>query len=663
MTSINLARKNIKKSYKDFTIYFLTLTIGVAIFYIFNSLESQNVMLEFNQAVLEMYSNAKPILDAISIFVSLILGFLIIYATNFLIKRRKQEFGIYLTLGMDKSKLSKILVFETFIVGLVSLALGITIGIILSHGMSLITANMFSVKLDEFKFVFSLNATIKTILYFSIIFVVVMIFNTFAVSKLKLIDLLNAHKQNEQLKNKNVILNVILFIISLIILAVSYYLVIEHNTDQMIIKISIVGGIIGTFLFFYSISGFILYIIRANKKRYYRGLNAFISRQFGSRINKTIVSTSIICLLLFSTIGILSTSASLSDVLNEDEDVVSPYDVSLLMYTFDEAEPGERADVLIENLDKHNVLSNFKEYMLFNLYETEINVFELIKIGDNTYPINLQVIKLSDYNKSLDILGMSLLELSDSEFYLTVNATVAQEGWSKFLAEDGTISLNGKEFTSKSAIASQTAVTNSYMRDNFGTIIINDQYVENLNALSQHFNAVYSDAINDYASTDMEITAKINDINNLGVTDYIILNSREGYINEALFSDILLTYIGLYIGMVFLIASSTIIALIQLSEVDENIERYKLLSKLGVSMQDMNHSILSSVAIGFFTPLSLALVHSVFGIWFSTKVLSKLGYSNLLDSVIFTAFILVLIYGSYFAVTYLGINRVVKKAI
>lgn len=127
-----LSFKNIKKSFKDYAIYFFTLVLGVSIFYVFNAIESQTAMLKVASSTREVIDLMTNSLSAVSVFVSFILGFLIIYASSFLIKRRNKEFGIYLTLGMSKRKISMILFLETLFIGVISLAVGLVLGVLLS---------------------------------------------------------------------------------------------------------------------------------------------------------------------------------------------------------------------------------------------------------------------------------------------------------------------------------------------------------------------------------------------------------------------------------------------------------------------------------------------------------------------------------------------------
>ena len=122
-----LSFNNMKKSIKDYSIYFLTLGIGVEIFYMFNSIDSQQAMLRVSSSQREIIKLMITMLGFVSVFVAIVLGLLIVYANNFLINRRKKEFGIYMILGMGKRKISKIILMETIFVGIISLIVGLVV--------------------------------------------------------------------------------------------------------------------------------------------------------------------------------------------------------------------------------------------------------------------------------------------------------------------------------------------------------------------------------------------------------------------------------------------------------------------------------------------------------------------------------------------------------
>ncbi|MPQ44510.1 FtsX-like permease family protein [Clostridium tarantellae] len=259
-----IAFTNIKKSYKDYSIYFLTLILAVSMFYSFNSIDSQRALIEINSSDGNYYiERLITIISGVSVLVSIVLGCLILYANNFLIKKRKKELGLYMTLGMEKRKISRILVLETFIVGVISLIFGIILGIIVSQGLSAFTLKLFSIAMDEYKFTISLSAIGKTIIYFGIIFLIIMVFNILVISKYKIIDLLTANKKNENMKFKNPYLYFFSFIFSVILLGVSYKVMLYTGLDlrKPMFKVSFTIAILCTIMFFFSLSGFVLYIV------------------------------------------------------------------------------------------------------------------------------------------------------------------------------------------------------------------------------------------------------------------------------------------------------------------------------------------------------------------------------------------------------------------
>lgn len=309
-----LSFQNIKKSMKDYAIYFFTLILGVAIFYIFNAIETQSAMLKISNDTREIVKLLTQIMSWVSVFIACVLGFLVIYASRFLMKRRNKEFGLYLVLGMGKRKVSLILFFETLIIGIISLVVGIIIGIGASQFTSFLVASMFQADMSKYQFVFSSQACIKTILNFVLIYVIVIIFNTFSINKCKLIDLFQGNRKTEKIKLKNPIICGIIFAISIVMLIIAYYNVTagySKITNGKQLAIYIVMGCVGTFLFFWSVSGLLLKVVSSMKGIYYKGLNTFTFRQMSSRVNTNVFSMTIISLMLFITICVLSSGLSI----------------------------------------------------------------------------------------------------------------------------------------------------------------------------------------------------------------------------------------------------------------------------------------------------------------------------------------------------------------
>ena len=337
-----LSFSNMKKSLKDYAVYFFTLILGVAIFYLFNAIETQTTMLKISEDTREIVKLINTTLSGVSVFVAFILGFLVIYASNFLMKKRKKEFALYILLGMGKRKISLILFLETLIIGVISLGIGLMAGIGLSQVTSIFVANMFGVNIEKYRFVFSHQAFVKTLIYFAIIYVIVILFNMFCVNKYKLIDLLTGSRKAEKATNKNPYICAVVWIISVVLLAFAYYKVSDSRNLELVTDLAkyIVMGCAGTFLFFWSLSGIMFSAVHSMKKVYYKGLNSFVFRQMSSRMNSNVFAMTVICLMMFITICVLSSGLTVRNSLVHNIDMLSPADVQIEkeLYSDDEAE-------------------------------------------------------------------------------------------------------------------------------------------------------------------------------------------------------------------------------------------------------------------------------------------------------------------------------------
>ncbi len=337
-----LSFSNMKKSLKDYAVYFFTLILGVAIFYLFNAIETQTTMLKISEDTREIVKLINTTLSGVSVFVAFILGFLVIYASNFLMKKRKKEFALYILLGMGKRKISLILFLETLIIGVISLGIGLVAGIGLSQVTSIFVANMFGVNIEKYRFVFSQQAFVKTLIYFAIIYVVVILFNMFCINKYKLIDLLTGSRKAEKATNKNPYICAVVWIISVALLAFAYYKVSDSKNLKLVTDLGkyIVMGCAGTFLFFWSLSGMMFSVVHSMKNVYYKGLNSFVFRQMSSRMNSNVFAMTVICLMMFITICVLSSGLTVRNSLVHNIDMLSPADVQIEkeLYSDNEAE-------------------------------------------------------------------------------------------------------------------------------------------------------------------------------------------------------------------------------------------------------------------------------------------------------------------------------------
>lgn len=689
MMLCKLSIKNIKKSMKDYAIYFFTLILGVAIFYVFNALGSQTVMLDVSSSTEELIELMMTMLSGVSVFVSFILGFLIIYASRFLIKRRNKEFGIYLTLGMSKRKISMILFFETLFIGIISLAVGLGIGIILSQLMSLVVANMFEANLTKFAFVFSKASCIKTIIYFGIMYLLVMMFNTYSVSKCKLIDLLNGAKKSEKIKLKNPILCIIIFIISCLVLGKAYHMVtVEFLTLQDVKDIlkPIVMGAVSTFFIFWSLSGLILRIAMSIKKFYYKGLNSFTLRQFSSKINTTVFSTTIICLMLFITICLLSACLTMKNSMNANIRELAPADFEFTInmnmdkyydsfrnYGYNDNQIKNSHYTALEMFDVFNydITKYIKEYIEINTYATPDLTMnqtlgsKLVEVRTSfpflKYDTKESIMKISDYNKVARFYGNEEYSLKDDEYMIVADFKSMVEIRNIALKNGEQINLFGHTLKPKYDSCRDGFLEMSSNHINTGIILVSDNVIDENYLIQNHL-------IGNYITTDKEEIIKIEDnINKLAknpkANDYLLpTGSTKLAIKEATTGlSAMVTFIGLYLGVIFLISSAAILGLKELSESSDNKQRFRMLRKIGTDEKMINKALFRQIAVFFMLPLILALIHSVFGIMFAMKILEVFGNGQLLPSIIMTAIFIVVIYGGYFLITYYCSKNIIKE--
>ncbi|EOU1610308.1 ABC transporter permease [Clostridium perfringens] len=674
-----IALNNVRKSFKDYSIYFLTLTLGVCIFYAFNSIGDQKAFLELGKRQAEYINILQRLISGISVFISCVLGGLILYANNFLVKKRKKELGIYMTLGMGKNKISKILTYETALVGIISLVVGLGVGIIVSQGISAFASKLFEVSLSNYKFLLSTDAILKTILYFGIIFILVMIFNTFVISKYKLIDMLTAAKKNEDIKIKNPILTAIIFFISLGLLGVAYKLVIKvglNPTDRMFL-VSIVLGILGTLLLFFSLAGFVLYVLQRNKNVYLKGLNIFVLRQMNSKINTNFLSMTVICLMLFLTISTLATGLSFKNALEKGLENTTPFDASATYY-IDEDSKIKTAEESIKELGfKFNPEDKIVSYNEYKLEKTNLeSLLNKNAEGKNKKEIveamtykGTNAISISSYNDIRALSGEKSVSLANNEVLISSNLGEVENTLKNILKNNEKIEIDGKEYkiANNALIGEGKVIKEAFestgMTNNFFTLIVPDNIVSNLKPIANKININFPKN-----SNEEERVQKLFNEYRDGVVDSSKYGFVNGYTKARIYEDNngmtnIVLFIGIYLGVIFLISSTAVLALQQLSEASDSIDRYKSLRRIGVSQKMINKSIFTQVSIYFGLPLVVALVHSMVAIKVVNAFLTVFNKPDIGVSSLVTALIMVIVYGGYFYATYTGYKSTVKNAL
>ena len=689
-----LSARNMKKSFKDYAIYFITLVLGVALFYMFNSLDSQEAMLQVSSSTKEMIKLMINMLGMVSIFIAVILGLLIVYANNFLINRRKKEFGIYMTLGMGKRQISKILLLETIFVGIISLAIGLILGIFASQFMSILVAKLFQADMSGFEFVFSQNACIKTCIYFAVMFLAVMFFNTFTISRYKLISLLTASKKNEQVKMKKPIICIIVFIIATIGLSYAYWTVTKgvfkmKNIDETTKAIgkSVLIGIAGTVLIFWSFSGLILKLLQTKKSTYLKGTNMFVLRQLHNKVNTTVISMSVICLMLFMTITALSSSIALKNSMQADIEKMTPVDLNLYKSAnlkvndnknkYSQELQYDSTQSILYTLTQNSFdIKLLKDIIEIPIYDVEGFTWEKT-LGEATEQIKKQspmmkldtpenIIKISDYNKIAKLYGNEQYSLEDDEYIIICNyggiASIRNFG----LKTKPIISLKGKEYKPKYSECKDGFIQISTSHTNVGIVLVPDSCnlskdEQQLWFLAANYNAkTDEEKVNIgkvFSEDDSELMKELTNQNNT-----LNVETKIKLVESSVGLSTIIVFIAIYLGIIFLIASCAILALKQLTESSDNKQRYIILRKIGCDEKMINQALFRQIGIFFILPLVLAVIHSIFGIQFAMSIFDTLASrEQLLPSVIATVIVMGVIYGCYFLATYVGSKNIIKE--
>ena len=717
-----LSFRNITRSIKDYAIYFFTLVLGVTLFYVFNSVGSQAAVLELNNSRKLIVDLLTKILSGMSILVVFILGALIIYASRFLIKRRNKEFAIYLTLGMSKRKISRLLFFETLMIGVISLGVGLLLGIGASQLISVLIAKLFEANMDKFTFVFSEKAFFDTILYFGLIYLIVIFFNTVIVGRLKIIELLQGSKKSEKAFLKNPLLRAIVFVVSASVLGYAYWWV---NNDKVSLMDRVynllwpvIAGVVATFLIFWSLSGLIMEIVTRSKKFYFKGLNSFVFRQISSKVNTAVVSMSLISLLLFLTISILSLCFSINESMKKELAYNTPVDAMTELTDYLAVYGSNSSVGYLSHMSKDQekaALATSQDYMKKSLYQNmidrspdlakdikdhlELNVYadssftygQILPSGVMTGMVEASIskatvplVRVSDYNKLAKLYHRDEIHLKDDQYQFLADYKTMAEILDKTLAGNTQIKYRNFTLNPVAKKHQEGFITSSGFKSNIGILIVPDNVITDQPIGTQALLMNYNLNSSRTAEQIDEDLRKAFDLGDLSVE----VTTSEEEAQKAVSSDrkadrpsgvaiyfytkllvkaasvgmqAIATFVGFYLGIIFLISSAAILALKQLSESSDNTEKYAALRRLGASNKMLNRALFVQIAIFFLAPLLIGIIHSIFGIMFASSIIEIFGSDGLLASIPMTVSMIVLIYGGYFLLTYISSKRIISE--
>ncbi|MDE7133629.1 MAG: ABC transporter permease, partial [Lachnospiraceae bacterium] len=611
------------------------------------------------------YDQLGILLSTLTVLIAVVLAFLIVYANQFLLKRRKKELGLYMVLGMKKGRISRIFAGETLCVGVIALATGLCFGVALSQGISLVALKLFAIELSKFQLVFSVEAFQKTTFCFVVIFLLVMTFNVWSVSSVKLIDLLTAGRKNETAQNRSRLLPVLMFFVSLACLlssGVMFYrngiLPSRENHSFQVAGILLVAG---TFLFFYSLSTVLVQILRTNSNVYLRGLNTFLVRQVGSKIRTNYSLMAVVCLLLTVTICAVSVGVSTALAMNELSKSATPYDLNVVSNVSMDGDSSILEYLASKDADLSGYAENMEQISIYEADFTYTSLFagqnvELWPIDEGILDSGVSVLAVSDFNRALAMQGKEPVALTENEYLLNCNYKGTFQYVEKALENHADLVLAGIPLQRVSdTVLEETYFMTSVGNNDRGTLIVPDAVAHSLmkdvNVLLVQYRP------------DADSDAVLQKMIPIGLDDTHGYRYAEKNMMYDMFYGLnaLISFLCCYIGLIFLLICAALLALKQLTETTDNIYRYGLLQKLGAKKEQITRTLLSQTVIFFAVPLAVAGIFSTVLMGKAMEIVEEFMNIHIAANMVFTVSLFLVVYGSYFLATYLSCKRMVME--
>ena len=716
-----LAVRNVRRSARDYAVYFVTLLFGVAVFYAFNSIDSQAVLFDIEKnAVGSILEMTNFFIGLFSVAVAVVLAFLVTYANRFIIKRRKREFGTYLLLGMSASRVACVLSIEMLVVGAVSLVAGLVVGLVLSQALAFATAALMGTTMTHYTFVVSTSALVKTLICFAILFAAALVMNVMFVSRRKVGDLLAEHGEAKVTSRIPLWARIVGFVLALAVLAVAYWLLWDNQFKEFDNEFDAATllMVIGTFLLFWSGSTIVLSLVKRAHGFYFRGLHAFMARQLSSKVGTAFASLSVVCIMLFFALTTVSVGFGVRALFVDSIEQTTRYDA-----TFRDVfcAPGLYGDVAMDGQDSYeNRLAYMEQHYPERLEAAHASEFDMARdiaahnsgwndLVKDSAQLDYYSEPQMEWKSVLDAAGIDMSSLDNSGTFATSSPLIVSE--SQFnaacrLAGEKTYQLADDEYLvnntfkatediagqvrakamplaiagvdlhasgEKASVEMRTGAVADVMLE----LVVPDRVVERMEAQGALPTYCYLDCMYscDRAEGDARLVKLLQDgypsneiiaSNEVPLSTtgwpYSFLFTAQEMVDQAGGLKLLITYLALYIGFVLLVSTAAILAIQQLSETADSVGRYQRLSSLGCDRSMILGSLRTQTVLYFLVPLGVALVHAVYALCvMNSGFFAPLGVDPMPGILITGAFVLV-IYGCYLLVAYLASRRVVCDA-
>ena len=649
-----MALNNIKKSARQYSIYFLTLIFGVALFYSFNSIETQSLLLKLDEQGHTAFKLITQVMGIVSIFLSIVLAFLMIYANKYMMRHRSKEFSIYLTLGMSRKKLSHLLLIENMIIGLISLIIGLCIGFIMSEGLAVLTSYMFHLEFTHFKFVFSTEGCLKTIGLFMFVYIAMYIFNMLTVHRASIISLMKKDSQKERQIHWPLWVYAVLGIISIILFYIANSMAWDLNAHYLSMsKISqtIFLGIAAVFLFFFSATQLLMFIVQKLPRLYFKRLNPYVFRQIGSEMNTSFISLSITCIMIFLSICMLVGSFSFYATVQKGIKLATPFDGTIYYY-------GSRdinKDLQKQNIDLRDYVKANNTITLYNY--SGIQYHDFLKDQDNgtlkkmyqfSHDMKVPMISISEYNRNQKLKHKKGIQLNQGNYLCVGNMSTYKQQMNL----NHVITIHGTRLKGTGKYHEVT-ISDDNFPSNALTLVVPDSVIKYCDKSTDdvtRMNIIFKNKM-----AEKQMTAKLEKSKFEG---HIITRTSVQVGNSTM--SMMVSYLGLYIGMIFLMASTVVLSIQRLTKSEKDRNNYRILREIGARHHQCIQAIRKQILIFFGIPLFIALFESCFAFRFLKQMTELVGGIFSINIVLLSLMPVLIIYGFYFIMTYYNTKQNIK---
>lgn len=671
-----LSVRNAKRQAKDYIIYFITVIISVALMFSFNSIavsedisELSTYMKDFGKAIL-----------GISVIIIFVMAWLINYTMKFMLEKRSKEFGTYQILGIEKKDISNMFTLENILIGSLAFVLGVGAGLFLNQFLTSIIMNLFN-QPYQIQIVFDIKAVGLTALYFFGIFVLVLLNCRRKIKKTKVYNLLYADKKNENNVIKKSKGNIIVFITSLVLLLLAYFINDREfsNMSNMTgrnIFIALVMLIIGIYLFYISISSFIVKRYLQNKSRKYKKSNMFLYRNLTSKINTMSITMGTIALMFTFILVGGNVALLMNNMLNNEIEMGYPFEITMSSLDKD-------FSIYKDYINKNAKVKEMYEYDLYDVHNTNIRrVLDGSAFESRYYYDTDSVMLLKDYNKLRQMLGYEQVSLGENEAIIHSMKT-AEEKFEKYIEKNNSIEICNKKLTIKQ-VNGESISQISF--NGYTYCIVVPDYMEQLLLNEQIETRKDGDLIYNHklAVTTEEITTQdfARGLEELIPREEFTITSEYGgeryeqsierglayfhtkgeRLSEAKSFYAIISFLAFYVALIFVMATATLLAIQQLSDSEKYKYRYELLKKLGMDELEINRTIFKQLFFYFAIPMLLPFILSIPIILSISKIFTiAVTIEEIIRNIGIIYGMFILVYGIYFIATDVQFTRNIEE--